>query len=33
MTVVRALNLLASGMTIGAVIGTVRAIIIINKNS
>ena len=33
MTVVRALNLLASGMAVGAVIGTIRAFIIINKDS
>lgn len=33
MTLVRALDLLAAGMVVGAVIGTVRAFIIINKDS
>lgn len=33
MTLARALNLFASGMTIGAVIGIIRAFIIIYKDS
>lgn len=33
MTLVRALNLFASGMTLGAAIGIIRAFIIIYKNS
>lgn len=33
MTLVRALDFLAAGMAVGTIIGTVRAIIIINKNS
>lgn len=33
MTLVKALDCLATGMLTGALIGTVRAIIIINKNS
>lgn len=33
MTLVRSLNLLAYGMVVGAVIGIIRALIIIYKNS